>query len=396
MQIYDVLLIALCCLMFVILIVLVMWMRASYAALTRSVLNESERAHHQEMDQFKNQMQDDLNEMKDRMNHDLVLFQNTIAHSLRSDMSTLSESTARQLNRIELSVSDSLMKGFENTSQSFASVAEQMARIDETQKNLKQLSENIVSLESILTDKKTRGTFGEIELYSILETVFGSDGLYYQKQVKLSSGAIADCVIKGPSSLGNLVIDSKFPLENYNRMAASLENSPEYKKAASDFRHDVKIHLQTIADKYLIASETAEFACMFIPAEAVFAQIVAHFDDLVQFSYQKRVYLVSPTTLMAYLNAIKAFYLEWERSKQMVEIQKEYQKLSQEFERFVQRWKTVMRDFDKLREDARALDITSEKIIRRFRDIESVELSEKDTEISLVNETESDNIICRE
>ena len=337
---------------------------------------DSERAKRREMDEMKNQLQDDMNDLKDRMNHDLLVFQNSVLHSFREDMNVLNESTYRKLNRIELSVSDSLMKGFDQTSQSFQSFAEQMARIDEAQKNLKHLSENIISLESILTDKKTRGTFGEIELYSLLENVFGLEGMRYLKQVKLSNGAIADCLLKAPSPLGNLVIDSKFPLENYNRMINASLRLEERKKASLEFRRDVKGHIQAIADKYLIPGETAEFACMFIPAEAVFAEIVAHFDDLVQFSYQRKVYLVSPTTMMAYLSAIKAFYLNQERSEKVVQIQHEYAKLSKEFERFVQRWQLISKDFEKLNADMRNIDITADKIMRRFQQIDAVDLSE--------------------
>ncbi|MBP3399922.1 MAG: DNA recombination protein RmuC [Erysipelotrichaceae bacterium] len=376
MEMYIMIFAGLIAVLLIVLIVLVLVNKSSSEASIRAFMMDSERAKRREMDEMKNQLQDDMNDLKDRMNHDLLVFQNSVLHSFREDMNVLNESTYRKLNRIELSVSDSLMKGFDQTSQSFQSFAEQMARIDEAQKNLKHLSENIISLESILTDKKTRGTFGEIELYSLLENVFGLEGMRYLKQVKLSNGAIADCLLKAPSPLGNLVIDSKFPLENYNRMINASLSLEERKKASLEFRRDVKGHIQAIADKYLIPGETAEFACMFIPAEAVFAEIVAHFDDLVQFSYQRKVYLVSPTTMMAYLSAIKAFYLNQERSEKVVQIQHEYAKLSKEFERFVQRWQLISKDFEKLNADMRNIDITADKIMRRFQQIDAVDLSE--------------------
>ncbi len=369
--------------MLLILIVLLLMNKSSSETAIRALLMDSERAKRRETDELKNQFQDDMNELKDRLNHDLVLFQNSLAASVRKDLDVMNESNARRLSRIELSVADSLMKGFDKTAQSFTAVSEQMARIDETQKNLKVLSENIISLEEILTDKKTRGTFGEIELYSLIEHVFGLDGQRYRKQVKLSNGFIADCVMFAPEPLGNLVIDSKFPLENYHRLIKATANSDEHRKAASEFRKDVKNHISAIAEKYLIAGETAEFACMFIPSESIFAEIVAHFDDLVQFSYQKKVYLVSPTTMMAYLNAIKAFYLNQERSEKVVEIQHEYAKLSKEFERFVQRWQLLIKDFDKIQNDIRNLDITADKIIRRFQQIDAVELGHANEEKSL-------------
>ena len=184
-----------------------------------------------------------------------------------------------------------------------------------------------------------------------------------------------------PSPLNNLVVDSKFPLENYNRMMDAVSSSEQYRKAAQDFRKDVKNHIRAIADKYLIPAETSEFACMFIPAEAVFAQIVSQFDDLVQYSYQCKVYLVSPTTMMAYLNAIKAFYLNQERSLKVEEIQSEVMKLAKEFERFVQRWQIVTKDFDKLHGDMKNIDITADKIVRRFQQIESVEFGQNEHSI---------------
>lgn len=368
-----------CVLLLIVMLIVLLWTKSSSDASLRSLMMESEREKRRELDEMKTQIQDDMSELKERMNHDLMMFQNSVVHSMREDMTLMNESTARRLNRIELSVSESLLKGFEKTNQSFVLMSEQMARIDQTQKNLKDLSENIISLENILTDKKMRGTFGEIQLYSLLENVFGLEGQHYHKQVKLSNGCIADCVLSAPSPLNHLVVDSKFPLENYNRMMESAVSSDAYKKAAQDFRKDVKNHIRAIADKYLIPFETADFACMFIPAEAVFAQIVSHFDDLVQYSYECKVYLVSPTTMMAYLNAIKAFYLNQERSEKVEEIQSEVTKLSKEFERFIQRWQTVTKDFDKLQTDIKNIDITADKIIRRFQQIESVELNEENS-----------------
>ena len=371
-------LIGLCVLLLAVMIVVMFVNKAGTESSIRSLMRESEHEKRREMSEMKNQIQDDVNELKDRMNRDLVMFQNSVIHSVREDMTLMNESSARRLNRIELAVSESLLKGFEKTNESFVVMSEQIARIDETQRHLQQLSQNIISLENILTDKKTRGAFGEIQLYSLLENVFGTDGQHYRKQMKLSNGCIADCVLLAPSPLNNLVVDSKFPLENYNRMMDAVPSSEQYRKAVQDFRKDVKNHIRAIADKYLIPAETSEFACMFIPAEAVFAQIVSQFDDLVQYSYQCKVYLVSPTTMMAYLNAIKAFYLNQERSLKVEEIQSEVMKLSKEFERFVQRWQIVTKDFDKLHGDMKNIDITADKIIRRFQQIESVELGQNE------------------
>lgn len=332
----------------------------------RQMLDESEKNRDAQMDQ-----------LQQNVSTQMLHFQNGISESVKSDLNRLNESTAGRLNTIDTKVNDSLMKGFEKTNESFASIKEQMARIDETQKGLKNLSANISSLQNVLTDKKTRGTYGEVELYSLMKQVFGDNDARYQTQYKLSTGVIADCVLFAPKPLGIIVIDSKFPLENYNRLFDENLTAAEKESVRSSFRRDVKKHISDIADKYIIPGETAETAYMFVPAEAVFAEIYGHFDEIVQFSYQKNVFIVSPTTLMAYLTAIRAIYLGQERNEKVAEIQNEYIRLSKEFERFDTRFEAVSNDFSRTYRDMQEVQVTSTKIINRFHDIEAVKLESK-------------------
>lgn len=331
---------------------------------------------------------EELNQLKQQLMQDFVLFQTNIVGTLRGDFNQLNESTVNRLVNIETKVNESLLQGFEKTSKAFTSVLEQMARIDETQQNLKSLSANITSLQHVLTDKKTRGTFGEIELYSILESVFGNNEHRFTKQMKLSNDTIADCVLHAPSPLGNIVIDSKFPLENFNRLYDEQNTPQDVAKIKNDFKRDVAKHIKDIKTKYIIPGETAEMAYMFIPAEAVFAEIYGHYDELIQYSYECKVYLVSPTTLMAYITAIKAIYLGQERNDRVVEIQQEFGRLSKEFERFTERFSAVTRDFDKTHRDLQNVSITSDKIMKRFKQIESVELEQTSQQHTLVGDEE--------
>ena len=347
------------------LIILLFLLQSRNERILRSVILENDSSNHKE-----------LFELKEKMTSELLLFQNQITNTFKGDFSQLNEVTVNRLINIESKVHESLLKGFESTNKTFTSVLEQLARIDETQQNLRSLSENISNLQSVLTDKKTRGTFGEIELYSILESVFGINENRFLKQYKVSNGNIADAVLLAPEPLGKIVIDSKFPLENYNKMYDDSLALGDQQRARLEFKKDVSKHLKDIATKYISDPETAEFAYMFVPAEAIFAEIYGRFDELVQLSYQYKVYIVSPTTLMAYITAIKAIYLGQERNEKVELIQNEFAHLAKEFERFEFRFDSVNKDFDKTYHDLQSVAVTAGKINRRFKQIEAVELSE--------------------
>ncbi|MBR3840804.1 MAG: DNA recombination protein RmuC [Erysipelotrichales bacterium] len=313
-------------------------------------------------------------ELRDKVNSDLINFQNTINSSMKEDFNRLNDTTVNRLVTIEEKVNTSMQKGFNATYESFSKIMEQMARIDTTQKNLENLSTSINSLQSVLTDKKNRGTFGEVELYSILEHQFGLNTNRYEKQFKLSNDKIVDAVIHAPEPLGLICIDSKFPLENYNRMYNDELTKEEREKAKNAFRSDVLYKIKNIASKYIIPGETAEFAYMFIPAEAVFSEIYGRFNDIINVSYNYHVYLVSPTNLMAYLTAMRAIYLGQEKNERVEEIQQEFIRLGKEFNRFESRFEKVHSDFKKTYNDMQDVSITTNKIIQRFKDIEEVKL----------------------
>lgn len=322
----------------------------------------------------------ELSEMNEKVNGYLNQFQNQLSNNMKDDFSRLNESTINRLINIEEKVNSSMTKSLVSTNESFMKIMESITKIDSTQKNLENLSTSINSLQSILNDKKSRGTYGEVELYSLLENQFGLDTSFYAKQKQLSNGRIADAVIFAPNPLNMICIDSKFPLENYNRMYDSKLSKEEQEHYRRLFRNDVITKVKDIASKYIINDETADFAYMFIPAEAVFSEICARFDDILNLSYNAHVYLVSPTTLMAYLTAMRAIYLGQKKNEKIHEIQLEFNRLGKEFERFESRYEKTMNDFNRTHNDMQELAITTGKMIKRFKEIEQVKLESKEIE----------------
>ncbi|MCI5774435.1 MAG: DNA recombination protein RmuC [Erysipelotrichaceae bacterium] len=333
------------------------------------------------LNEQKDRQNEQLQALKDNMHQNLYSFEHSLINSLKQDMHNLNNTTYERLMTIENRVHNGMQVNLEKTSQSFNALIKQMTKIDQAQESLRDLSSNISALQNVLIDKKTRGTWGEIELYSLLEQIYGDNQHQFMKQYRLSNGNIVDAVLFAQKPLGIICIDSKFPLENFNRMADEHLRKDELLKAKLNFKKDIIKHIDDIASKYLIPDETAEIAYMFVPAEAIFAKIYGQFDDVVQYAFKQHVFIVSPTTLMAYITAIKAIYLEQKRSEKVIAIQNEFHKLAKEFDRFVQRYDTISRDFEKTYKDLHDLTITSEKIVGNFRRIEQVQLKEEDKDV---------------
>lgn len=322
------------------------------------------------------QTAEELLELREKVSRELLQFELQMSQSLKNDLNQLQESTGNTLSNLEHRMNQSMTQGLQATNQAFTEMMQQMVNIQKTQENLDDLAGSLSNLQSILQDKKSRGIFGEVQLYSLLESVYGVNDQRYQKQYKLENGTIVDAMVFAPEPLGKIAIDSKFPLENYNRMFDDNLSALEKQQAAKLFKQDVIKHIKDIHMKYVKTEETAEFAYMFVPAEAVFAYIYGKMDDVVQLSYQYKVYIVSPTTLMAYMTAIQAIYLGQQRNEKMEWMQREYAKLAQEFERFASRFETMMKDYDKLYKDMQSVSITSDKIQHRFEKISNTDVEE--------------------
>ncbi len=307
---------------------------------------------------------------------DIGDFTNDFYRELRDDFDKLNERIENKLSRINDQVNERLDQNFEKTNKTFNSVIERLTKIDEAQKKIDSLSTEIVSLQSVLTDKKTRGTFGEVNLQYILSNIFGdhNDGIY-EMQHKLSNGFIADAILYAPAPLGTIAIDSKFPLENYERMTDKSLGAEERKIAEKQFKIDFKKHIDAIATKYILPGETASEAIMFLPAEAIFAEVNAYHHDLLKDAYNKKVWITSPTTLMSTLTVISMILKNMERDKYAKIIHDELNRLSIDFTRYKERWDKLSRNIDTVNKSVKELHTTSEKISKRFDTINKVDVT---------------------
>ena len=302
-------------------------------------------------------------------------FKYDFSNSLKEDFNLLNERVERRLFDINEKVNERIDENFEKTNKTFSNVLERLSKIDEAQKKIDSLSSEIVSLQSVLTDKKTRGIFGEVNLNYILANVFGENNKQvYELQKHLSNGFIADAVIYAPKPLGMMCIDSKFPLENYERMIDKNLSKEEREYRTKLFKIDVKKHIEAIHSKYIIAGETASQAILFLPAEAIFAELNAYHPDLLKEAYQKRVWITSPTTLRSTLTTIAMIIKNMERDKYAKIIQMELNKLAVEFSRYKERWDKLSRSIDTVSKDVKDIHSTTEKITKRFDSINKVDL----------------------
>jgi DNA recombination protein RmuC len=277
-----------------------------------------------------------------------------------------------RLQQISGKVSERLDEGFKKTNETFTNVMTRLATIDEAQKKIDGLTSNVVSLQELLGDKRARGAFGEVQLEALVRNVLPPSA--YTMQYTLSNGSRVDCVLRLPEPTGMVAVDSKFPLENYHRMFAPEVSEIERAQAQRQFKADVKKHVDDISQKYIVANETSDGAVMFVPAEAVFAEIHAYHFDIVDYAMQQRVWIVSPTTLMAVLNTARAVLKDVEMRKHMNVIKEALAKLSIDFERFDLRMKNLANHIRQAHEDAQEVHTTSRKISDKFKRIEGVEL----------------------
>ena len=237
---------------------------------------------------------------------ELNTFQTSLSKNLSDDFDKQSEKIEYRLRLIDNKVNERLDENFEKTNKTFTSVLERLSKIDEAQKKIDTLSTDIVSLQSILTDKKSRGIFGEVNLRHIMSSVFGENNhKVYQLQYTFENGTIADCVLFAPEPLGTIAIDSKFPLEHYRMMVDKNNSVAVRNESEKQFRMDMKKHIDAISSKYIIPGVTSDQAILFLPAEAIFAELNAYHEEIIEYAYKKRVWITSPTTLISTLTTIQ-------------------------------------------------------------------------------------------
>ena len=309
---------------------------------------------------------------------ELSTFRNDLSKSLANDFDKLENKVENRLILINEKVNERLDENFNKTNKTFTNVLERLSKIDEAQKKIENLSGDIISLQSILTDKKSRGIFGEVNLKHILVSVFGEKNeKIYKLQYTLPNSTIADAVIFAPEPLGTVAIDSKFPLEHYQLMVDRNKSQTERNVYEKQFKIDVKKHIDAISNKYIIPGVTSNQAIMFLPAEAIFAEINAYHNDLVEYAYKNNVWITSPTTLISTFTTIQVLLKNMERDKYAKVVHDELTKLGIEFQRYKERWDKLSRSIETVNKDVENLNITSDKITKKFEAISDVRLDDQ-------------------
>lgn len=310
-------------------------------------------------------------------------FKSDLSRNLNQDFTSLNEQLEKRLLAINERVNARLDENFEKTNKTFVNVIERLSKIDEAQRKIETLSTDIVGLQSILTDKKTRGVFGEVNLKHILTSVFGerNDNIF-RLQYTMSTGVIADCVVFAPEPLGTIAIDSKFPLEHYQSMVDKNNSQEVRNNYEKMFKQDMKKHIDAISSKYIISGETADQAILFLPAEAIFAEVNAYHSDIINYAYKKRVWITSPTTLISTLTVIEMIIKNMERDKYTSIIHEELNKLGLEFSRYRERWDKLARSIQVVNKDVESVSITTDKITKKFETINKVEVDKLNYQVN--------------
>ena len=303
-----------------------------------------------------------------------------LTDSLSESQQHLGRALGERLGKVEAEMVKNLAVAAKDQAASLAGLTQRLETIDKAQDNIKALSEQVVSLQHVLDDNPARGAFGEVQLADIVESMLPS--FAYTMQALLENGKQVDCLIELPDPPGPISVDAKFPLKAYQEMLAAA-NQTERDKAAKQLSLDTKRHIKDIADKYVaqpIDAErtTAENALMFIPSEAVYGELHAHHPGVIEESHKRKVYLVSPTTLMATLTTVRAILRDVEMRKQASVIQREVGVLLTDLGRLNDRVVNLERHFGQAAKDIDAIKTSSRKIIGRGDKIEALDLGGRD------------------
>ncbi|MDH5528013.1 MAG: DNA recombination protein RmuC [Nitrospirota bacterium] len=292
--------------------------------------------------------------------------------TIQGRFSDLQKMTDGKLSEISGKVAERLDEGFKNTQKVFTDVVQRLTIIDQAQQKIADLSKEMVSLQDILSDKKSRGVFGEVQLNQLVANALPESA--YALQYELSPGFRVDCAMFLPEPTGTVAVDSKFPLENFRRMFDKETTEPERVIAARSFKSDVKKHIDAIADKYIVPGVTSDGAVMFLPAEAIFAEIHAHHPDLVDWANRRRVWITSPTTMMAILTTARAVLKDEKTREQVHIIQEHLRGLGVDFARFQKRMDKLATHIDQAHRDVEDVGKSARKITSRFEKIEKVQI----------------------
>ena len=312
-----------------------------------------------------------------------------LSERLQAQERALSKTLEDRLTALSKRVNDNLQESSTKTGETMIKLQERLAVIDAAQKNITELSSQVVGLQDILSNKQARGAFGEIQLQDIVRSALPPSSFEFQFTLKNSRRA--DCLIHLPNPPGAIVIDAKFPLESYR---ALLKAKDELGRtvASRQFILDVGKHINDIADRYIIPGETAESALMFLPSEAVYAELHANFTKTVELSYSKKVWIVSPTTLMATLNTVRAILKDAKMQEQASLIQTEVMKMLKDLVRLDQRVDNLEKHFGQAEKDLKEIRTSTEKVSKSGERITELEFGENTSNGNNLGQKKTDGI----
>ena len=331
---------------------------------------------------------DDLRESLDQMAHKQTLLTNTIEtytklqaastdalkDSMNQSQVKLSADLNERLVTVQEKMGTTLTDSAKATASSLGELSQRLEAIDKAQSNITNLSEQVVSLQHVLDDKHARGAFGEVQLNDIVLDALPPSA--YDFQAVLSNGKRADCLIRLPNPPGPIVIDAKFPLSAYTEML-NADNDNDRARYARQLTSDTRKHINDIADKYILVGETSDSALMFIPSEAVYAEIHAHHPSVIELSHKRKVFIVSPTTMMATLTTVRAVLRDVKMREQAGLIQVEVVTMMKDVTRMMERVGKLEGHFDLAQRDIKDIRVSAVKVSSRGTKIEALELTDE-------------------
>lgn len=327
--------------------------------------NDELQNHLKQMRQQQTEMTQQQTELQGRisqMAEDSAQRENLFRESLDTRLSKVSEHVGQSINETQ-----------DRNSANLKQLHERLALIDRAQKNIETLSGEVSGLQSLLSNKQSRGAFGEKQMQDLIQTYLPPNAFSFQKT--LSNGKRVDALIHLPNDQGHVAVDSKFPMESWRRLTAA-DNTPAEALAKKEFARDVSIHIKAIAEKYLIFGETHDIAMLFLPSEAIYAELHAHFPDVIEKGFTQKVMIVSPTTFMATLHTMRAVMKDAAMREQAHIIQREVGAMAKDVVLLDERVSKLQTHFNQSAEDMRKIRISTEKITKRADKIETLDVPE--------------------
>lgn len=313
----------------------------------------------------------------------------TITEAQSTSQTKLITVINERLAEVQNTMGESLQGSATKTARSLGELQQRLETIDKAQENIEKLSGNVLSLQDILSNKQTRGAFGEIQLEDIVSKALPPDS--YAFQVTLSNGKRADCLLKLPNPPGSIVIDSKFPLEAYENLR-NASNATEVTEAKRMMKTSVRAHIKAISEKYIIEGETADSAMMFLPSEAVYAELHANFPQVVREGFEAKVWIVSPTTCMATLNTMRAILKDARMREQAGAIRTELGLLFKDVERMSDRVMNLDRHFVMASKDIEEIKISAKRSGNRARKLDNFDFEEISVDSAVVPLPKTENL----